>query len=344
MYSPRVRGTAAVCCLVTAIASLSGPRAQTPGPQSYRDVVEEVRAHPDAAIPRVLDLPDEIVARGIADAIRPGTVWPLPARAAAILLHVDAALYLLARDRSAAWTHIERAQTLGDALAMDPESAWLVHQSLTVIRIAFRDDLKLKPLVDRWRAEPWFTATAAMDRGLDLELNGAEFGLSTTTRGARADVYDPDAFRQAEPFYRQAVAAHLQIAAVHLGRIELLRGRFDEARALFDQAAHESHWRTTIYLANLFLGSVDEHDNEWMSAERRYKAAVAAIETAQSGRLALAALLGRNGRGAEAARLLAARPGVSASFDPWWAYLHPYEDRRSGIGMILSELHMAVGQ
>ncbi|HEX4565573.1 MAG TPA: hypothetical protein VH138_03035, partial [Vicinamibacterales bacterium] len=122
-------------------------------------------------------------------------------------------------------------------------------------------------------------------------------------------VYDPDAFRQAEPFYRQAVAAHLEIAAVHLGRIELLRGRVDEARQLFEQAAYDSHWRTTIYLANLFLGSVDEHDNEWMSAERRYKAAVAAIDTAQSGRLALAAFLGRNGRSVEAARLLADRPG-----------------------------------
>ncbi|HEX4566038.1 MAG TPA: hypothetical protein VH138_05370, partial [Vicinamibacterales bacterium] len=60
--------------------------------------------------------------------------------------------------------------------------AWLVHQSLTVIRVAFKDDLNLKPLLDRWRAEPWFTATAAMDRGLDLELYGAEFGLSTARR------------------------------------------------------------------------------------------------------------------------------------------------------------------
>src|SRR5262249_23245259 len=113
------------------------------------------------------------------------------------------------------------------------------------------------------------------------------------------------------------------------------------------QAASESHWRTTTYLANLFLGSLAERDGARPLAEARYRTAIASIDQAQSGRLALAALFGREGRGAEAARVLAEGRGDAASaqtFDPWWSYLRPYADRSFGIGMILSELHVAVAR
>jgi hypothetical protein len=262
-------------------------------------------------------------------------------------MHTDAALYLLPRDRFAAWVQVERARTLADGLAQDPESAWLAHQWFTVVNVTFKDDPRVKALVEHWHAQPWYAATSAMDRGLDLEASGAQFGSLRPTRGIEREVYDPDAFGQAEPFFRQALAAQLDIAAVHLGRIAIVRGRTSEARQLFERAADESHWRTTTYLANLFLGSVDEYDAPWPRAERRYRAAVESIGAAQSGRLALAALLGRDGRGAEAARVLADRPGDAGSpltYDPWWSYLYPYGDRRFGIRMMLSELHVAVAR
>jgi tetratricopeptide (TPR) repeat protein len=334
-------------CIVAAAVSLSGLQTQNRTGQAYRDIVEEFRATPDPAIEKVLDLPAGAVASGIDDATRSASVWPLASRGAALVMHTDAALYLRSRDRSAAWVHLERAQTLADALAQDPESAWLVHQWFIVVNVAFKDDARVNAVVERWHAAPWYAATAAMDRGLDLEASGSMFGVARPGRGTEIEVYDPDAFRQAAPFYKAAIAAHLEIAAVHLGRIELLRGHPEEARRLFAQAARDSHWRTTTYLANLFLGSMAERDGERAEAERRYRLSLAALRGAQSARVALAALLARTGQTAEAARVLADRPGDFSSpesFDPWWAYTYPYWDRRTGYRVLLSELHAAVSR
>jgi hypothetical protein len=325
--------------------SLAGLGASTPTGRSYREIVEEFRADPDRGVEQVLELPDDAIADGIDEAVHAGSVWSLQERGAALLLHTDAALLLLERDRPNVWIHLDRAQRLADALALDPESAWFVHQWFVVLTVVLKDDVRAHHLVERWHAEPWYPATAAMDHGLDLESSGSVLGSLKPTRGLEMEVYDPDAFRQAEPFFRQALAAHLEIAAVHLGRLKLVRGHNREARELFEQAAGTSHWRTTTYLANLFLGSLEEHDGQQPQAELRYKAAVQLIGTAQTGRLALAALLGRIGRGAEAARVLAESSGDPASlaaFDPWWSYLYPYGDRRFGTRMILGELHIAV--
>jgi hypothetical protein len=338
-----VRGKAA-WCLVAAAVSLPAVRAQSPSGRSYREIVEEFRADPDSAIQHMLALPGDVIARGIDDAAR---VWPLQSRGAALVMHTDAALSLLGRDRSAASIDLERAQALGDALAVDPESAWLTHQWFRVMQAALGDDPRVKGLIEHWHTQPWYAAAAAMDRGLNLEARGSVFGAAGPTAAHEGDRYDPEAFKEAASLYKQAIAAHMEIAAVHLGRIEMLRGHDLEARRLFAQAAIDSHWRTTTYLADLFLGSMDERDDDWSSAERRYRVAVETIETAQSGRLALAALLGRLGRGEDAGRLLAVDTGAARpvpAFDPWWSYLYPYSDRGDSYRMILAELHVAVGR
>lgn len=337
----------AVWCLVAAGVSLSALRPQIQGNGPYRETVEEFRANADAGIGHLLDLPDDVVARGVEDAARPESLWPLQARGAALVLHTDAALYLVDRSRTAAWVHINRARTLADALARDPESAWIVHQWFIVVTTAFKDDTRVKALIDHWHAQPWYPATSAMERGLDHEGYGSFNGPYRPGPPVDTSVYMPEAFGQAADSFRPAIAAHLEIAAVHLGRIEMLRGHADEARRLFGQATYNSHWRTTIYLANLFLGSMDERDGDWTTAERRYRKAVEEVETAQSGRLALAAFLGRRGRGTDAARVLTAGPVETASFgpfDPWWSYLYPYSDRLFTYKMILAELYVAVSR
>jgi hypothetical protein len=114
-------------CLVAAAVSLAGIRAQNQTGRPYRDIVEAFRLNPDAAVDQILGLPTGIVAQGVADAVSPRSLWPLQTRGAALLIHTDAALYLLGRDRSRAWVHLNHALLLADALPRDPESAWIAH-------------------------------------------------------------------------------------------------------------------------------------------------------------------------------------------------------------------------
>jgi len=239
-----VRGKAA-WCLISAALSISGLRPQDPRIGSYREIVEEFRTNPDAGVGHLLELPDDVVERGIDDASRSDSVWPLQSRGAALVMHSDAALYLLRGHRTAARMQLDRASTLAAAVARDPESAWLAHQWFTVVTTAFKDDARVKALAERWQAQPWHAAAAAMDRGLDLESYGSLYGRSRLGAPADTDTYAPDEFIQAEPWYRQALVGHLEIAAVHLGRIEMVRGHAEAARTLFLQAALNSHWRTT---------------------------------------------------------------------------------------------------
>jgi hypothetical protein len=331
--------------------SLAGIRTQHQAARPYREIVEAFRVNADAGIEQMLELPRDVVASGVDDAVRPDTLWPLQARGAAVLLHTDAAFKLLDRDRSTAWVHLDYARRLADAVARDPESAWMAHQWFVVVTAALAGDAGAKALKDHWHAQPWYAATSAMASGLDSEAYGSTLGKPVSERPGDTTAYVIGAFAEAKVSYRHAVAAHLEIAAVHLGRIEMLQGHTDDARRLFREAAINSHWRTTTYLANLFLGSMDEHDGDWIAAERHYRAAVEAVGTAQSGRLALAAFLGRHGRGADASRVLIERAEIASdhAFDPWWSYLYPYTARPNPIGqdryaVILAELHAAVSR
>ena len=103
----------------------------------------------------------------------------------------------------------------------------------------------------------------------------------------------------------------------------MLRGDDALARRLFEQAASAAT-ASTRYLAHLFLGSIDERDGDVASAERHYLAASSTFPYAQSGRLALGALLARNGRTREAAGVVGRTPPDNLErllFDPWWVYM-----------------------
>jgi tetratricopeptide (TPR) repeat protein len=78
-----------------------------------------------------------------------------------------------------------------------------------------------------------------------------------------------------------------------------------------------------IFLARYFKAQVFERQRRFDQAEAAYRGAVAAVPHAPSATLALAALIFRDGRRAEAQHLvrdmLAADP---APLDPWRAYVH----------------------
>jgi hypothetical protein len=118
----------------------------------------------------------------------------------------------------------------------------------------------------------------------------------------------------------------------------MLRGKDGEAKRLFESATRDAASPVTRYLAELFLGSMFERDRIFASAEAHYRAAHAALPRAQSGRFALAALLARTGRDADA-RLAIADAGVTPFYDPWWSYFHSTARDNA---YIFAELHSEV--
>ena len=214
--------------------------------------------------------------------------------------------------------HVRRAQLLTTAASHDSESTWFVHQWYTAITAAFDHDARVGALRDQWRQQPWYRLATALDRGRVLERDGSLRPSGAARRDIDTEIYDATEFSTATPYFEQARAGGLILAAVHLGRMQMLRGHDADARRLFMMAAGQSHSRGTRYLANLFLGSMDERDGRAGSAEWRYRATLAELPAAQSGRLALASLLARSGRAADA-RWLTESGSRPAVYDPWWS-------------------------
>jgi hypothetical protein len=108
-------------------------------------------------------------------------------------------------------------------------------------------------------------------------------------------------------------------ASVRLGAVMLRQGATTDAVAMFERA--ESHTRDpwVLYLARFFKGRALELRKRPADAERAYRSALRAMPHAQSGVMALATLLAKDGRRREAASLtadmLAAPP-----MDPWRAF------------------------
>ncbi len=307
---------------------LAAQVSQPSAPADYRAVVDQFATAPDVAVVRLLAMPQDEVARGAAEAARQGSGWTADALDRALLLHGEAGA-ALAKDRSAdAGRQMALAGDLAAAAARLPGNEWFVHRWYKV----FAPSVNPKTLESTWHEQPWYHAAVAVDHARQFESEGQRAqGRPELT------VYDPPAFSRAVPLLQQGIAAHLAVAALHLGRIQMLRGNDEEARRHFDTAAGDQASPVTRYLAHLFLGSMDERQYNPQGAERRYRLAVAMLPNAQSGRLALAAILARTGRADDARQAMAAS-GSAAAFDPWWTYFYIPREETS----ILAELHAEV--
>ncbi len=94
------------------------------------------------------------------------------------------------------------------------------------------------------------------------------------------------------------------------------------------------------YLARLFLGSLKERDGHFDEAEALYRDAGRRVPYGQAAPLALAQLLSRTGRDAEARETLAEnvlRRG-SPVVEPMWAYGPPSEDPVTQIDIMRMEV------
>ena len=324
--------------------------ASTKSVADYRLIVATYPRNHNDAIQRMLAMADADVNAAIRDAARTESGWTPQQLDAAMLVHTEAALFLFREHDDAAGTkHLRRAQDLGDAAARDPENSWFVRRWYDAITDASRAGAApgAYVLATRLPEQVWYRHTEMIDRARHLERAGASPGAFGFGHHATdAEVYEPPAFLQAVSHYESVLIGRpaLLIAAVHLGRLQMLRGRDADARRLFESAAAGSTSSVTRYLAHLFLGSLDERDGHVDAAERHYRAALDAVPGAQSGRVALAALLARTGRGAQAEKVLSG-PGMDApaprTFDPWWAYL-PGDER--DFAVILAELRTEIRQ
>jgi tetratricopeptide (TPR) repeat protein len=170
-------------------------------------------------------------------------------------------------------------------------------------------------------------ARAQFVRGLGLEYRGAREGRilapgesATFSRGDGREVY----FVPAAAAFSEALKEdpELLAAALHLGRLRMLDGHRDEAAALFRSALADAD-PSVAYLGALFLGSLEERAERFDDAERLYRDALTRVPYGQSAPLALAELLSRTGREAEARKALADRLlRVDASvIEPLWTYV-----------------------
>jgi tetratricopeptide (TPR) repeat protein len=110
-------------------------------------------------------------------------------------------------------------------------------------------------------------------------------------------------------------------ATLRLGVVRSLSGQPDAAISLLSDVEEMTRDPYLIYLARYATGQARERQRRTVDAERAYRAALTAVPRANSATVALASLLMKSGRAAEAGTLvessLAAAPPVQ---DPWRDY------------------------
>ena len=135
--------------------------------------------------------------------------------------------------------------------------------------------------------------------------------------------------RDWEPEATQAYSALLSDpivggeATMRLGALHMRKGRTDIALHHFERSQTLTRDPYVIYLARYFTGQIFDKQRKYKDAETAYRGAVTAWPNGQAATIALATIVFRDGRRAEAqslagAMLLAPRP----LFDPWREYVH----------------------
>ena len=155
-------------------------------------------------------------------------------------------------------------------------------------------------LRQRFPDEPRFKLAEAML----TDLNRRPAAKGTFTFEQLQD--DPDVGGEAT---MRLVAAHLRMRDD------------DHAISLLDRVESRTRDPWVIYLARYFKGQALERKQRPAEAERAYRGALAAVPFAQSASMALAALVFKNDRRAEASRLMDAMFAASPQpADPWRGY------------------------
>lgn len=183
----------------------------------------------------------------------------------------------------------------------------------------------------QWRNAYWPVMDPHIFLGEDdSELLLARGALNETTwriehEEGRSVQFEGD-LGKAEAAFRRALELdpRLEEAQLRLGRVLALRGQTDAALTALAGLKAGSADAGVACLARLFEGDVHEGRGDIGRAEAAYRAAVAAMPSAQSAQLALANVLYAMGRRDEAARaisVLATGAAPDIRNDPWVFYM-----------------------
>lgn len=282
--------------------------------------------------------------------------WTAQELRAAAMLHTDV-WFACASMRCARDTTIHRdvaERILGRVLRLDPGRAYYVERWYdTVATLLLRIGQRASSDAMLSRRALWLPTTpgqqearAAYRRGLLYEYDACvgSFMDSRPSSRREADQFERRSLAAAADSYRSAVRSDpaMSLAVLHLGRVLMLQARRTEAAELFEQATRSPDPRVG-YLANLFLGSLDELNGHLEKADRRYGDAAVIYRSGQAAIIARSQVLGRMGRERDSRMLLmtflAGRPPPA---EPLWTYLEPPRIDLAALGARLGELRAEV--
>jgi tetratricopeptide (TPR) repeat protein len=329
--------------VLAAAAILALSVAQIPSTANYRALVAAYRESPDAAIDRILAIPERDLGAAIEAAARPQSNggWPAADLVAAAMLHTDAAVHLIEHPPGPAVDHLNRAETLADAASdRSPEYEWFEREwtSIAVTLLNQTGSVTRASEVARRVAARRSPGWDVFVRALDAEDRAVRAQLYTP--GPRADGnMAKEGFGGAKKLFEEALRRSPQLldAAVHLGRMEMVDDREDRASAAFVKAAASTR-RSTAYLAKLFAGAMAERRNAFGDAEAHYRRALVVAPGSQAARLALAQVLVRTGRSLEARQVVdeqLQRAAAIPIIDPWWVY---WRHGKAGVAALRAEI------
>jgi hypothetical protein len=316
---------------------------------AYRSLVDQYRRIGMTEIARMLTMPRDAIEASAGAALSPASGWTWEDLRGAAMLHTDAALRALgSKDRSAALLHLALAERLLDrtvSLSRPQEDfVWRWYAAMPQ-RIKSLGGSGIENRLDAYAQNRWGQNRARMLylRALEFEWRGANEARFVSPGQSMLSMRN-----QAQGTWTGAATAlvealkedpSLHAAALHLGRIRMLQGQPLEATRLF-RSALVSVDPAVAYLAALFLGSLEEREERFAEAEALYRDALARIPYGQAAPLALAQLLSRIGREAEARGVLAARLLRPQTFvvEPMWAYGPPDEDPATQIDLLRMEV------
>ena len=249
--------------------------------------------------------------------------WTPAELRAAVVLHGEAALSLIESDLRQSAVHLEFGgqflQKLGPPYR-DLAVAW--HVALAALFRANGHLPSAESLLAMGRKRLPNDPEVLFHSGLTAELQASH--AATSSGPGTAAQRHTGWLANAEEWFRKSLSfdevnPHPQL---HLGRVQMLRGQNTAALKTLETLAPVAQDDVVRYLAVLFTGAIYDRLGQPSEAERHYRKASEIITTASSARIAVAEIVQRSGRQADAQQYL--REFIerhTSERDPWWHYL-----------------------